>query len=233
MLSKRALNATVGTMTTMAACAIATCVGGQAPIKPSAASATLHRSDASASVAAATQESADVVWGPGRAVQAGLRVRLWAGDQHASRFIFDVYLRNRTKHTLTVNCQSFSGLSVPSDAAYSTEVQSDSIYCSPHLRDSNGRPVDVGFRMGANDSRYAVESGQVLYVSHWMLRTMDRRAKGTNRANYTQVAFVEPGKHRLYCDVSASWGSKGGRRPMLLRTGEVAFDVTGADVAPE
>lgn len=205
---------------------------GAAPSQPPAAPTTLQRGDASPPAAAPSQEPADIVWGPGREVQAGLRVRLWATDQHAGRFIFDVFLRNRTKHTLNVTCPSYPGLTVPTDGLYTTLIQSELIYCTPHLRDSNGRRVDVGFRLGSDDRQYTLEPGQGVEVSHWMLRTMDRGAQGTARANYTLVALVAPGMHRMSCDVSASWDSKGGRRT-LLRTGEVAFDVTEADVGAE
>jgi hypothetical protein len=63
-----------------------------------------------------------------------------------------------------------------------------------------------------------------------MLRTKDIQAKGSSRWKDTQVAFVEAGKYRVCCDVSASWGSKGGRRTMV-HTGEAAFEVTGEDLA--
>jgi beta-lactamase regulating signal transducer with metallopeptidase domain len=206
--------------------------GGARSQPPAAASATTRRGDAAVSVAVPSPEPADIAWGPGRDVQAGVRVRLWATGQHAARFVFDIYLRNRTKHTLNVTCPSFVGLSVPTDSSYSTEIQSDLIYCSPHLQDSTGKPLDIGFKLGSEESQYAVGPGQIVYVSHWMLRTMDRQAKASRSANDTQVAFVEPGKHRMDCTLSASWESKGGRRTKL-RTGQVTFDVTGADVAAE
>ena len=229
-------------MMSMTGCALA--MGGQTPPgggaasgkQPAAPAATQH-GGASVSVAAPFQEPADIVWGPGREVQAGLRVRLWATDQHAGRFIFDVYVRNRTKRTLNVNCLSFTGLSVPSDSDYTTEVQSDTIYCTPHLRDGSGRPIDINFRQGVDNSQYVLAPGQVVNVSHWMLRTMNRdekmnhNPKGTNKAGYTQVAFVEPGKHRMTCDVSVSVSPGSSSRRATLRTGEAVFDVTEADVA--
>jgi hypothetical protein len=118
------------------------------------------------------------------------------------------------------------------DTDYTTLIQSDLVYCSPHIRDSKDQPVDVRFRLGAEESRIVLDPGQVVMVSHWMLRTMDRQAKSSESAKYTLVAFVDPGKHRVSCDVSARWGSQGGRRT-ALRTGELAFDVTGADLARE
>lgn len=239
MRPKRTLSALVLSTTPLAAFALVARSSGQppargavAPSQPPAVAATLQRGEEASPVAVPFQEPSDIAWGAGREVQAGLRVRLWATSQHAARFIFDVYLRNPTKHTLHVTCPSFAGLCVPTDADYSTLVQSDSIYCSPHLRDSNGRAVDVDFHLGTQDRQYTIEPGQVVYVSHWMLRTMGRGAQETEKAKYTQVAFVEPGKHRMTCDVSAGWGSKGERRTRL-RTGEVAFDVTAVDVAAE
>ena len=239
MLSRSPLSAIVMPTMAVAAFALATGAGGQtpsnggaAPHQQPAAPATILRDDAALPVAPASEVPSDIAWGPVREVQAGVRARLWAASHHASRFIFDVYLRNCTKHTLNATCLSYSGLSVPTDSSYGTEVQSDLIYCSPHLRDSDGRRVDVSFRLGTEDRQYAIEPGQVVYISHWMLRTINRQAKGTQRANYTQVALVEPGKHRMSCDVSVSWGSKGERRAML-RTGEAAFDVTADDVKAE
>jgi beta-lactamase regulating signal transducer with metallopeptidase domain len=213
--------------------------GGQAPTSSEdassqtpAAPATVPHGNASRSVAAPPQEPAGIVWGPGREVQAGLALtsRYGSADQHTGLYVFGVYLRNRTSHTLNINCQSYDGLTVPGDnTEYETLIQSNLVYCTPHLLDSNGKPVDVAFKLGADNIQYSLGPGQVVLVSHWMLRTMDR-TKGSTRAKYTLVALVEPGKYRMSCDVSASWG--GGRR-VILRTGETAFDVTRADVAAE
>ncbi len=202
---------------------------GDAPGNPPAASAALQGGGAPLSVPAASKEPADIVWGPEGDVQAGLRARLWAAPQHAARFIFDVYIRNRTKQALNVSCPSFAGLTVPTDSDYSTELQSNLIYCTPHLQDSKGKAVEVAFKPGEEDSQFVLLPGQAVNVSHWMLRTIDIRAKGSQRADHTLVAFVESGKHRLYCDVSVSRGSQ----RTMLRTGKAAFDVIGADVAAE
>jgi hypothetical protein len=139
-----------------------------------------------------------------------------------------VCLRNRTRNALTVICPGFVGLTVPQDdTMYTPQIQSPYIYCIPHLRDSKGKPVDVRYKLRAEDSQYTIGPGQEVVISHWMLRIMDRRAAGSpNTKKYTLVAFVAPGKHRMSCDVSAAWG--GGRRA-LLRTGEAVFDVTAAD----
>lgn len=148
-------------------------------------------------------------------------------DQHTGLYVFGVYLRNRTNHTLNVNCPSFDGLTVPGDDTdYTTLIQSPHIYCTPHLRDSTGRSVDVNFQLGAEESPFSIEPGQVVLVSHWMLRTMASQTKDVHNAKYTLVAFVAPGKHRMACDVNATWG---GRRT-TLHTGEAAIDVTGEDV---
>ena len=114
----------------------------------------------------------------------------------------------------------------PNGAAHKTAY---TLYCSPHVRDGKGRPADFRYDMGTDESQYALGLGQVAMVSHWMLRAKDARAKAAGTWNNNQVAFVEPGKHRVYCDMSASWGSKGGWR-LMLRTGEAAFNVTGEDV---
>lgn len=189
------------------------------------APATTKQSDES-------QGENDITWGSGRDVQAGLRARLWATDKHASRFIFDVYLRNCTKETLNVTCPSFDGLSVPLDGVdYTTKIQSNSMYCSPHVRDSKGKKVDVGYHIGTENQQYLLAPGQIALVSHWMLRTMGKSTQTNQKAHQTQVAFVEPGKHRIQCEVSASWGNKGELRK--LRTGEASFDVTGADIGGE
>jgi hypothetical protein len=224
----------------MAVIAMASGVGGQAPPgdggaqrNPPAAPAKEHRDVTPRSGVPASHAPAGVAWGPGRELQAGLVLegRYGSPQQHTGLYVFGVYLRNRSRQALSVDCPSFAGLSVPWDETdYSTLVQSPLIYCSPHVRDGRGKPVDVKFRPGTDRIQFAVGPGQVVYVAHWMLRTMDRRAKGSNTASYTQVAFVEPGKYRVYCDVSASWGTKGGR-PTTLRTGDVAFDVTATDVA--
>lgn len=225
--------------TAVVAFVLAASAGGQPPASGTGAAsqaptapATIHREDVAIRVTSASVEPADIAWGPGREVQAGLRVRLWAGSQHASRFIFDVYIRNRTDHMLNVTCPSFAGLSVPSDSDYSTEVQSRSIYCSPHLRDSQSKQVSVRFLPRTDEQQYAIAPGQSVYISHWLLRTMNRRVRGTNSTKYTQVAFVETGKHRMSCDVSVLWGGRGDRY-RKLRTGEAAFDVTAADIEAE
>jgi hypothetical protein len=243
MLSRRTSSAIAVPTIAMAAFALATSAGGQqtppnggeAQSKPPAAPATMHRGDAALPPIPASAVPSDIVWGPGHEVQAGLVLagRYGNADQHTGLYVFGVYLRNRTRHTLNVNCQSFSGISVPSDGvSYTPIVQSPSIYCSPHVWDSKGRQVEVRYDLGVGDSQYALGPGQVATVSHWMLRTKDSRAKGSGRWSNNQVAFVEPGKYRVSCDVSTSWGSKGDRRT-LLRTGEAAFEVTGVDLALE
>ncbi len=206
--------------------------GGGAPSTSPAVTVTMLRGNALEPAAAASQEPDGIAWGPGREVQAGVRSRLWAAPQHMARFVFDVYLRNRTKRTLTVTCPSRADLSVASDAPYWTAIQSDPIYCAPHLRDTGGSPVDIVFKLAEKDSQIAISPGQAVRISHWMLRTMDRTTKASHKEILTQVAFVESGRHRMSCDVSASWGGKGGRR-MMLRTGETAFDVTAVDVREE
>jgi hypothetical protein len=223
----------------MAVVAMAAGVGGQAPpgdggaqSNPPAAPATEHRDGAALHGVPASQAPAGIAWGPGNEVQAGLVLtgRYGSPEQHTGRYVFGVYLRNGTEQTLSVNCPSFRGLSVPWDQIeYSTRIQSPLIYCSPHIQDGRGKPVDVKFRPGADRIQFSIGPGQVVEVAHWMLRTMDRRAKGPETASYTQVAFVEPGKYRVSCDVSGSWGAKGSR-PKTLRTGEVVFDVTKTDV---
>ena len=124
---------------------LVTGVGGQSPA--SQAPATTQRDAALLPGMAASDVPNDIAWGPGREVQAGVRGRPWATNQHAGLFTFDVYIRNRTNHVLTVSCPSYSGYSVASDDTdYTTLVQSPLIYCTPHIRDGRGRPVDVSPR---------------------------------------------------------------------------------------
>jgi len=181
---------------------------------------------------APSQEPAGVAWGPGREVQAGLAMtnRYGRADQHTGLYVFGVYLRNRTNRTLNIRCPSFNGLTVPGDDTdYSTQIQTPSIFCSPHLEDSNGKTVDIGFHLGTEEREIALKPGQVMMVSHWMLRTIDRAARDERRAKFTLAAFVVPGKHQISCDVSATWGNKEGKHT-VLHTGKTAFDVTGEDL---
>jgi hypothetical protein len=180
---------------------------------------------------AAADVPKDIAWGPGLEVQAGVRManRYGHQDQHTGLYVFAVYVRNLTKRTLTVACPSFSGLSVPADrVSYTTIIQTDRIHCTPHIRNGRGQSVDVSYRLSADHLRYRIGPGQAAMVSHWMLRVMPSAAKGPDTAKYTQVAFVEPGMHRVACDVNASWG---GRKRTALRTGEASFEVTAEDVA--
>ncbi|MCW3054021.1 MAG: hypothetical protein JWN14_3191 [Chthonomonadales bacterium] len=203
---------------------------GDAPAQaPATQAGTLH--DGSTNTVPA-QEQAGVAWGPGREVQAGLAMtnRYGGADQHTGLYVFSVYLRNRTNRILNVNCPGFDGLTVPGDdTEYSTLIQTPSIFCSPHLEDSKGKAMDIGFHLGTDAREIALKPGQVVMVSHWMLRTIDREAKDERRAKFTLAAFVEPGKYRISCDVSATWGNKEGKHT-VLHTGKTAFDVTGEDL---
>jgi len=209
-----------------------TASGGGVPSQPPAAPATPPQNGAPAVPPASSEEPGNVAWGPGREVQAGLALvnRYGRPDQHTGLYVFGVYLRNRTNHLLNVTCPSFNGLTVPGDDTdYSTEIQTPSIFCTPHLEDSKGKSLEIGFHLGTEERDIALKPGQVVMVSHWMLRTIDRNAKTPDRAKFTLVAFAVPGKHRLSCEVNATWGEKDGRRT-ALRTGKASFDVTGEDL---
>jgi hypothetical protein len=107
--------------------------------------------------------------------------------------------------------------------------QSRSIYCSPTIRDHTGKPLDVAWKMGTERLKYILKPGEIAQVSHWMLRTKAPELNGAGTWSNTQVAFVEAGKYRVACDLNASWGDKSDQQA-ALRTGEVAFEVTKADL---
>lgn len=181
----------------------------------------------------------DIAWGPRTNVQAGLALvgRYGGKDQHTGLYVFGVYIRNTTKRPLPVVCPSFDGLSVPSDrVSYTTLVQSDRIYCTPHMVGPGGKAVAILTQPGTDLRRYELLPGQVAMVSHWMLRTLPKDLRDVPGGpsgyarEYTQVAFVAPGRYRMVCDVGAQWGEVGGRLP-TPRTGQVAFEVTEADLA--
>jgi len=181
----------------------------------------------------ASQAPAGMVWGPGREVQAGLMLlsRYGGPDQHTGRYVFAVYVRNRTNRTLTVSCPGFGGLSVPSDGLkYTTLFQSPMIFCTPHLADSNGKPVEMKYKESADMRQFTLAPGELAYLSHWMLRAKDVKSKASSLSSDHQVAFVKPGTYHLRCDVKSMWKGKPDRLGVLL-TGVLSFDVTAADLA--
>jgi len=175
-------------------------------------------------------EFADVAWGPGREIQAGLRVRMSGGAKHNGLFIFEVCLRNRTNRTVSVQCPSYPGITVPEGgASFSTEEQSPLIYCTPILQDSRNKAVPIEFHQGTEERTYALKPNQVVVISHWMLRTVGPQSKASGRRIGALVAEVEPGKCHVACDVGALWD---GQR-QTLRTERVRFDVQKADVGED
>ncbi|HLJ54727.1 MAG TPA: hypothetical protein VKT77_06770, partial [Chthonomonadaceae bacterium] len=150
---------------------------------------------------------ADIAWGSGRAVQAGVRSRLWSSN-HYGRFIFEVYLHNRTGRAITVTCPAYYGLTVAGDGTYTTLNQSDRIYCKPRLRDSMGETVKLPFRMSTEMSHIAIPADGVVLVSHWMLSTIRSGARPDLKADANLVARVAQGRHTVSCFVPVATDSK-------------------------
>ncbi len=195
---------------------------------PPAASALPGRADQPLPALAPADVPKDIAWGKGREIQAGLRLswRYGHADQHTGLYVFAVYVRNVTQRTLTVSGPGFPGLCVPSDRiSYTTLVQTTRIYCTPRIADASAKAVAVKYRLSDDQQRWALGPGQAAIVSRWMLRTLPVAARKPETEGYTQVAFVEPGKYRLACDVAASWP-----RRATQRTGEVGFEVTAEDL---
>jgi hypothetical protein len=167
-----------------------------------------------------------IVWGSGHEVQSGLRARLWTDGKNVGRFIFDVYLRNKTDRSLTVECPGNAGTSAPTDAGNTTLVQADKIYCSPIMEDKHGKLIDVGVRQGTDQRLYKIAPGQVILISHWMLQTRSNQAELAPRKGETLVAYVSPGTYLMSCDVKAKWEDQSSE----LRTGKVPFKVLETDV---
>src|SRR5580700_12223923 len=57
----------------------------------------------------AEEAEGGIVWGPGREVQAGMRIRLRVRGEQPGQFLFDVFLRNKTDRPLTVECPGNPG----------------------------------------------------------------------------------------------------------------------------
>lgn len=154
---------------------------GAASNQPPASAAPASRRDAHLPALAASDTPAGIRSGPGSEVQAGLVLsgQYGGANQQTGLCLFNAYVRNLTRHALKVRCPSFQGLSVPSDRVdYSTRVQTDTTHCSPHVRDNRSTGVETPHALSDDDRRDAVAPGQVAHVSHWMLRTMNIRAKG-------------------------------------------------------
>jgi hypothetical protein len=167
-----------------------------------------------------------IIWGAGREVQAGLRIRLRVRGEQPGQFLFDVFLRNKTDRPLTVKCPWSSGPSEPAGAGDNSRAQSDRIYCSPIMEDKHGKPVDLDLRQGTEERKYSLAPGQIVQISHWMLRTRSNQAQNSNRMGQTQVAYVSPGAYLMSCGVKAEWEGQ----ISDIRTGKVPFDVLKADV---
>jgi hypothetical protein len=172
-------------------------------------------------------EEADggIIWGPRSDVRAGLRVRLSTRGEHGAQFIFDVYLQNYTDRSLTVDCPSYR-LSLPTDAGYITQAQSDRIYCVPTMQHSHGELVDIGVRQLTDKRRFTLAPGKPALISHWTIQTEHSRAQNSNKNGVTQAAHLSPGAYLMSCQINAEWNGQNSD----LRTGKVPFVVLKTDV---
>jgi len=205
---------------------------GVVPPAP-AAGATRRNTETPLRGTPASRAPANISWGPGHIVQAGVAMynRYGSPNQHTGLYVFGVYLRNVAKSTLTVRCPSFDGLSVPSDATgYTTLIQSFSTFSTPHIRDSKGKPVPVTYKLGTDEKSVTLRPGEVVMVSHWMLRAMRSGTRKAEGWSYDLVAFGTTGTYRVGCDVKVAW-SDGDEAHSLLHTGEAKIEVTNDDLA--
>jgi len=173
-----------------------------------------------------------ITWGSGSTLQAGITLwnRYGNPDQHTGLYVINIYVRNSSTRPVSFNCPSYDGLSVPSDnTGYTTEMLSPDIYCSPQILDSNGKPVPIAIKRGSQRSEFRLKPGEVVLVSHWMLRTMSPADRENSQGKFKQVIFVAPGRYRLNCTIDAVAKGEHGSH-LTLKTGEQNLDVVSGDL---